>query len=99
MVNYYYFYCYDRNFGPFFIKYRSYFPYNGKLCINGHEWLKRQLALKRRAQRLADTLGAKQIVQLFKRWSRWLPHPFTAREQRDARATGTPSRCCRPSSP
>ena len=23
---------------------RSYFPYNAKLCINGHEYLKRQLA-------------------------------------------------------
>jgi hypothetical protein len=44
MVNQYYFYCVDRDFGPFFIKLGSYFPYNGKLCINGHEYLKRQLA-------------------------------------------------------
>jgi hypothetical protein len=44
MVNQYYFYCVDRNFGPFFIKFCSYFPYNGKLCINGHEYVKRQLA-------------------------------------------------------
>jgi hypothetical protein len=44
MVNQYYFYCIDRDFGPFFIKFSSYFPYNGKLCINGHEYLKRQLA-------------------------------------------------------
>jgi len=44
MVNQYYFYCVDRDFGPFFIKFCSYFPYNGKLCINGHEYLKRQLA-------------------------------------------------------
>jgi hypothetical protein len=43
MVNHYYFYCVDEDFGPFFIKYCSYFPYTGKLCINGHEWLKRQL--------------------------------------------------------
>jgi hypothetical protein len=47
MVNQYYFYCVDKDFGPFFIKFCSYFPYNGKLCINGHEYLKRQL-LKRR---------------------------------------------------
>ncbi|HKY43687.1 MAG TPA: hypothetical protein VJM50_11365 [Pyrinomonadaceae bacterium] len=43
-VNYYYFYCVDRDFGPFFIKFCSYFPYNGKLCLNGHEYLKRQLS-------------------------------------------------------
>mgnify|MGYP001599774113 CR=1 FL=1 len=43
IVNQYYFYCVDRDFGPFFIKFSSYFPYNGKLCINGHEYLKRQL--------------------------------------------------------
>ena len=43
MVNQYYFYCVDRDFGPFFIKFCSYFPYNGKLCLNGHEYLKRQL--------------------------------------------------------
>jgi hypothetical protein len=43
MVNHYYFYCVDRDFGPFFIKFCSYFPYNGKVCLNGHEYLKRQL--------------------------------------------------------
>jgi hypothetical protein len=44
MVNHYYFYCLDRDFGPFFLKFCSYFPYNGKLCLNGHEYLKRQLS-------------------------------------------------------
>jgi hypothetical protein len=44
MVNHYYFYGVDREFGPFFLKFGSYFPYNAKLCLNGHEWLKRQLA-------------------------------------------------------
>src|SRR5262249_18593392 len=44
MVNQYYFYCVDEDFGPFFLKFCSYFPYNAKLCINGHEYLKRQLA-------------------------------------------------------
>lgn len=43
MVNHYYFYAIDRDFGPFFIKFCSYFPYNAKLCLNGHEYLKRQL--------------------------------------------------------
>ena len=33
MVNHYYFYCVDEDFGAFFIKFCSYFPYTGKLCI------------------------------------------------------------------
>jgi hypothetical protein len=44
MVNQYYFYAVDNDFGPFFLKYSSYFPYGAKLCFNGHEYLKRQLA-------------------------------------------------------
>ena len=44
MVNQYYFYCVDADFGPFFLKFCSYFPYNAKLCINGNEWAKRQAA-------------------------------------------------------
>src|SRR5579862_1552509 len=43
MVNHYYFYFIDEDFGPFFLKYCGYFPYTAKLCINGHEYLKRQL--------------------------------------------------------
>lgn len=43
-VNHYYFYCVDDDFGPFFIKFCSYFPYNGKVLINGHEYAKRQMA-------------------------------------------------------
>jgi hypothetical protein len=43
-VNQFYFYCIDEDFGPFFLKFSTYFPYNAKLCINGHEYLKRQLA-------------------------------------------------------
>jgi hypothetical protein len=43
MVNFYYFYCVDEDFGPFFIKFCSYFPYTAKLCLNGHEYLKCQL--------------------------------------------------------
>jgi hypothetical protein len=44
LVNHFYFYCLDDDFGPFFIKFCSYFPYNAKLCLNGHEWAKRQAA-------------------------------------------------------
>jgi hypothetical protein len=42
-VNYYYVYGVDAEVGPFFLKFCSYFPYNGRLCLNGHEYLKRQL--------------------------------------------------------
>src|SRR5579859_733413 len=44
MVNHFYLYAVDGDFGPFFIKFCSYFPYNAKLCINGNEWAKRQAA-------------------------------------------------------
>jgi hypothetical protein len=44
MVNNYYIYAVDRDFGPFFVKFCSYFPFNAKLCLNGHEYAKRQLA-------------------------------------------------------
>jgi hypothetical protein len=47
MVNHYYFYGIDADFGPFFLKFCTYFPYNAKLCINGHEYVKRQLARER----------------------------------------------------
>jgi hypothetical protein len=44
MVNHFYVYAVDADFGPFFIKFCSYFPYNSKLCINGNEWAKHQAA-------------------------------------------------------
>jgi hypothetical protein len=44
MVNQYYFYCVDQDFGPFFIKFCSSFPYNAKLCLNGNHWAQQQAA-------------------------------------------------------
>ncbi|HEY2638681.1 MAG TPA: hypothetical protein VGI66_02180 [Streptosporangiaceae bacterium] len=41
-INHFYFYCVDSDFGPFFIKFCTYFPFTAKLCINGNEWAKRQ---------------------------------------------------------
>jgi hypothetical protein len=46
MVNHFYIYCVDRDFGPFFLKFCTCFPYNAKLCLNGHEYAKQQLAKK-----------------------------------------------------
>ena len=44
VINHFYFYCVDCDFGPFFIKFCSYFPYTAKLCINGNHWAQRQAA-------------------------------------------------------
>jgi hypothetical protein len=44
VVKVYYWYLVDEDFGPLFIKFGSYFPYPVKVCLNGNEYLKRQLA-------------------------------------------------------
>ena len=44
-VTCYYFYLWDADFGPAFVKVCAYFPYPAKIWVNGHEWAKRQ-ALK-----------------------------------------------------
>ena len=41
-VTVFYFYIWDDEFGPGFIKLCSYFPYPAKVWLNGHEWAKRQ---------------------------------------------------------
>ena len=46
-VNHYYFYIDDAEFGPMFVKVCSYAPWSIKLCLNGHEWAKRQLDKRR----------------------------------------------------
>ncbi len=43
-VSCYYFYVWDAEFGPGFVKICSYFPYPIKVWVNGHEWAKRQAA-------------------------------------------------------
>lgn len=42
-VTHYYFYILDEDFGLFFIKVCTYFPFEVKVCFNGHEWAKQQL--------------------------------------------------------
>jgi hypothetical protein len=41
-VTCFYFYLWDTDFGPAFIKICAYFPYPIKVWVNGHEWAKRQ---------------------------------------------------------
>ena len=43
LCNQYYCYLVDRDFGPLFIKFSSYFPFTARVCLNGHEYAKRQL--------------------------------------------------------
>jgi hypothetical protein len=42
MVNHWYFYGFDADFGPFYIKFCGYFPFTGQIYLNGHEYAKRQ---------------------------------------------------------
>ena len=44
MVNHWYFYGFDADFGPFYIKFCGYFPFTGQIYLNGHEYAKRQCA-------------------------------------------------------
>jgi len=70
MCNQYYFYIVDADFGPLFIKFSSYFPYTARICLNGHEYAKRQLAkagiafeaLDNGIRTCADPQGLQQIL-------------------------------------
>ncbi len=54
MVNHFYFYCLDRDFGPLSLEFCTHFPYTAKLCLNGHEYVKRQLTRKGIAHEALD---------------------------------------------
>ncbi|MDH5675171.1 MAG: hypothetical protein OEZ06_23800 [Myxococcales bacterium] len=95
-MNQYYFYAVDRDFGPFFIKFSSY--YNGKSLSNGHEYAKKQLERRNigyealdngvlscddpdALQRICDGLTANKIDRLARKWFGRLPHPFAASDR------------------
>ena len=44
MVNHWYFYGFDADFGPFYMKFCGYFPFTGQIYLNGHEYAMRQCA-------------------------------------------------------
>ncbi len=54
MCNQYYCYLVDQDFGPLFIKFSGYFPYTARICLNGHEYLKRQLGQRGIAYKALD---------------------------------------------
>ncbi len=70
LVNHYDIYAVDADFGPFFLKFCSYVPSTAKLCLNGHEYLKRQLvkdgmaydALDNGIRSCADPARAQEIA-------------------------------------
>ncbi len=69
MVNQWYVYLKDKDFGPLFLKFSSYFPYNAKLCLNGHEYLKCQLqqagiGFKALANGIAESADPKALQAL-----------------------------------
>ena len=85
------------DFGPFFLKVCTYFPYNAKLCINGHEYVKRQLARRGSPSRALDNGilscgtrgGCSNLRRTRARQDRraaaevaGLPHPFTPMDRR-----------------
>ena len=43
-INLYYCYLRDPQLGRMFLRVSPYFPFNAEVCLNGHEWLVRQLA-------------------------------------------------------
>jgi hypothetical protein len=114
MINVYYCYCLDRDFGPFFLKFASYFPYPAKLCLNGHEYLKRQLAQTGAPLRPWTTacspapmaLGHSRSVNASPPRrssgffaSGWPDCRIPSPPPTGARAIAMNSRCCKPSSP
>ena len=63
-VTVYYFYLWDAEFGPAFIKICTYCPWPVKIWVNGHEWAKQQarkagLRLHRAVQRLCLLRGSR----------------------------------------
>jgi uncharacterized protein YqkB len=114
MVNHYYFYCVDDDFGPFFLKFCSYFPYNARLCINGNEYAKCQLrkrgiafeALDNGILSCEDPKALQRICdglderKIDRLLRKWLARLPHPFDRHD-RAPATATRCqsCRPSSP
>jgi hypothetical protein len=44
VVNQFYVHCVDQDFGAFFLKFSSYFPYGARLLVNGHHYAQAQAA-------------------------------------------------------
>jgi hypothetical protein len=102
MVNHYYFYCVDKDFGPFFLKFCSYFPYTAKLCLNGHEYLKRQLNKEGIGHEALDNgnwpSGSRRQKSMRSCGSGWPGYRIPSRPRTGGRAIATSFRFSRRSS-
>jgi hypothetical protein len=63
MVNHYYFDCVDEDFGPFFLKFCSYFPYNAKLAVSFRDALDE--AMKAQPTQIVGGASRGQLAGLF----------------------------------
>ena len=114
VVNQFYVHCVDENFGPFFIKFSSYFPYGAKLLVNGHHYAQAQAAqagigftaLDNGFAACDDVAGLQAICDSLtetrsRRWpaSGWPSCRTRTRPRTRPPGTAMTSRCCRPSSP
>jgi hypothetical protein len=114
VINQFYFYCVDADFGPFFLKFSSYFPYTGKLCVNGHHWAQRQAAKAGLGSPRWTTRSLRSTTRsrcrpfatgsARRRFSRCWTSGWRSCRTRSPRQIVTPvtcigCRCCRPSFP
>jgi hypothetical protein len=100
LPNYYYFYLDDAEWGECFIKVCSYAPWGLKVYLNGHEWLKRQLAKEgiafqaldngfqscANAQRLQELADSLGAVEVQAFLTKWLERLPMPLEQKDRSA-------------
>jgi hypothetical protein len=109
-VSCYYFYLWDADFGPAFIKICSYFPWPVKVWVNGHEWAKRQatkqgIGFTELANGFAATDDPARLQAVCDRlgpgtigvfFQRWLARlPCLSARRTGPRATGGSCRCAR----
>ena len=115
VVNQYYFYCVDEEFGPVCVKFSGYFPYTGRLILNGNEYAKRQAAKAGigfvpldNAFAAVDDVAAVQAIcdgldegKITALAARLLAHAAVPVHRGATPRPGTAMscRCCRPSSP
>jgi hypothetical protein len=106
-------YLVDEDFGPLFIKFAGYFPYQAKVCLNGHEYVKRHAragitfqapdngvltcAGPPRLQAICDSLTPQKIDQSFASGCAACRIRLPPMIARPA--TGTPSRYCKWNAP
>jgi hypothetical protein len=94
----YYFYVQDVDFGRMFLRICPYFPFNARICINGHEWLAQQLrrlgiSFRKQANAFLSCSDPQRLQQLSDQMSakdiaicarRWFSKlvPFFSKEER-----------------